>query len=204
MDSAYVTRRLHSLTGIIPVGLFLVYHLYLQLFLHAGADIYNAKVNSFYDSPLAIWILVFLVYLPLLFHTILGIKLAVQAKIQPTYKHFNHLLYWLQRLSGAGVFLFIGGHLFFTKVEPMLAGTWGAHWQHLNEGYHSPTALVTKAVYVFGILGATFHFSNGINTFCMTWGIALTAKAQDRIRSISILVFVLLTISAYYAISAIW
>jgi len=29
MDSHFLMRRIHSLTGVVPVGLFLVYHLYL-------------------------------------------------------------------------------------------------------------------------------------------------------------------------------
>ena len=41
MDSHFLARRIHSLTGIVPVGLFLVYHLYLQLYLHSGAEVYN-------------------------------------------------------------------------------------------------------------------------------------------------------------------
>ena len=31
MDAHFIYRRLHSLTGIVPVGLFLIYHLYIQL-----------------------------------------------------------------------------------------------------------------------------------------------------------------------------
>ena len=204
MDLHFVHRRIHSLTGIVPLGLFLFYHLYLQLYLHSGAAVYNEKVNSFYESPLAIWTLIFLVYLPLIFHSVLGVKLSVEAKIQPHYQYFPHLLYWLQRLSGAGVFLFICGHLFFAKIQPLMAGVWGDHYLHLFEGYHSPTGLVTKAVYVLGILGATFHLSNGITTFCITWGITLTPKAQMRVRILSLLVFACLTASAFYAISAIW
>jgi len=64
MDSHFLMRRIHSLTGVVPVGLFLVYHLYLQLYLHSGAETYNTAVNSFYDSPLAIWTLVIVVYIP--------------------------------------------------------------------------------------------------------------------------------------------
>ena len=79
------------------------------------------------------------------------------------------------------------------------------HYEHLVAGFGDPeTGLVTKAVYVFGVLGATFHLANGINTFCMTWGIALTPKGQFRVRIFSMLVFLLLTASTFYALSALW
>jgi succinate dehydrogenase / fumarate reductase cytochrome b subunit len=77
-------RRIHSLTGVVPVGLFLVYHLYLQLYLHSGAETYNAEVNSFYDSPLAIWTLVIVVYIPLFFHAFLGVRLIFESTVQPS------------------------------------------------------------------------------------------------------------------------
>lgn len=208
MDSNFFWRRLHSLTGVIPVGLFLVYHLYMQLFLHS--DNYNAKVNEFYDSPLAFILLVIVVYIPLFFHSLLGVKLAFDAKVQPEYQYFPHVLYWLQRLSGIGVLLFIFGHLYNAKwvawMDPNLsAGERPDHYQHLVDGFADPDyALVTKTVYALGILGATFHLSNGLNTFCMTWGIVITPQGQARVRVFSIVLFIILTAMSVFALSAIW
>ena len=45
MDSHFLLRRISSLAGVVPIGLFLVYHLYIQLYLHSGAEIYNKEVN---------------------------------------------------------------------------------------------------------------------------------------------------------------
>ena len=205
MHSHFLLRRIHSLTGVVPVGLFLVYHLYLQLYLHYGADIYNNEVNSFYDSPLATWALVIVVYIPLLFHSLLGVLLVFENKIQPSYIFFSHLLYWLQRISGIAVLLFIIAHVWNAKLGPWIAGTWGTHFEHLSSGFADPeTGMLTKTVYLLGVLGAVFHFANGLNTFCMTWGIALTPTSQKRVRSFSILVFIILTASAFYALAAIW
>ena len=205
MDSHFLLRRIHSLTGIVPVGLFLVYHLYLQLYLHYGAEIYNNEVNSFYDSPLATWALVIVVYIPLLFHSLLGVHLVFENKVQTSYTYFSHLLYWLQRISGIGVLLFIIAHVWNAKLGPWIAGTWGTHFEHLSSGFaDSETGMLTKTVYLLGVLGAVFHFANGLNTFCMTWGIALTPNSQKRVRYFSILVFILLTASTFYALAAIW
>ena len=205
MDSHFLARRIHSLTGIVPVGLFLVYHLYLQLYLHSGAEVYNKVINGFYDSPLAIWALVIVVYIPLFFHAFFGIRLIFESSVQPSYTYFSHLLYWLQRISGIGVLLFILAHVWNAQLGPWIAGTWGTHFEHLSSGFSDPdSGMITKAVYLLGILGAVFHFSNGLNTFCMTWGIALTPKSQIRVRIFSIFLFFILAASALYALSAIW
>ena len=205
MDSHFLLRRIHSLSGVVPVGLFLVYHLYLQLYLHYGAEIYNNEVNSFYDSPLATWALVIVVYIPLLFHSLLGVLLVFENKVQPSYTYFSHLLYLLQRISGIGVLLFIIAHVWNAKLGPWIAGTWGTHFEHLSSGFSDPeTGMLTKTVYLLGVLGAVFHFAYGLNTFCMTWGIALTPTSQKMVRSFSFFVFIILTASAFYALAAIW
>ena len=205
MDSHFLSRRIHSLTGLVPVGLFLVYHLYLQLYLHSGAEVYNGVINGFYDSPLAIWSLVIVVYIPLFFHAFFGIRLIFESSVQPSYTYFSHLLYWLQRISGIGVLLFIIAHVGNTQLGPWFAGNWGTHFEHLSSGFADPdSGPITKAVYLLGIVGAVFHFSNGLNTFCMTWGIALTPKSQIRVRIVSIFLFFILTASSIYALSAIW
>ena len=205
MDSHFLLRRIHSLTGIVPVGLFLVYHLYLQLYLHSGAEVYNEVINGFYDSPLAIWVLVIVVYIPLFFHAFFGIRLMFESNVQPSYTYFSHLLYWLQRISGVGVLLFIIAHLWNTQLGPWISGTLGAHFEHLSSGFADPeSGIITKAVYLLGVIGAVFHFSNGLNTFCKTWGIALTPKSQIRVRIISFIIFLILAGSAFYALSAIW
>ena len=205
MDLYFVNRRIHSLTGIVPVGLFLVYHLYLQLYLHSGAEVYNSVVNNFYDSPLAIWALIFIVYIPLFFHAFFGIRLIFESRVQTSYTYFSHLLYWLQRISGVGVLLFVIAHIWNTKIGPLIAGNWGSHYEHLSNGFADPqSGIVTKSVYLLGILGAVFHFSNGINTFCITWGIALTPRSQKRVLIFSIFVFLILFTSSIYALSSIW
>jgi succinate dehydrogenase / fumarate reductase cytochrome b subunit len=175
------------------------------MYLHDGAEKYNAEMNALYESPLAIWILILFVYIPLFYHSILGAKLSLEASPQPNYQYFAHLLYWLQRISGIGVLLFIFAHLYNAQVIPLLDGTHGQHFEHLQEGFGSAeTGWLTKSVYALGVLGATFHLANGINTFCITWGIALTPKMQARVRILSIAVYLVLTVLSFYAMAAIW
>ncbi|MBF0286235.1 MAG: succinate dehydrogenase [SAR324 cluster bacterium] len=211
MGSDFLLRRIHSITGIVPVGLFLIYHLYTQLYLHHGAEVYNQQVNGYYDSPLAILALVIFVYIPLIFHSVYGLKisssLANPSEIKATqeYKYFSNLLYWLQRLSGVGVFLFVVAHLANAQIIPLMNGEWGAHYEHLQGGFLNPSSgWLTLTVYILGITGAAFHLGNGISTFCMTWGIALTPLSQKMVRTCGIGVFFVLVLSGYYSISVFW
>jgi len=154
---------------------------------------------------LALWILALIVYIPLIFHSVYGAMITFEAQAQPNYHYFAHLLYWLQRLSGIGVLFFIIAHVWNAQLGPLMADTWGTHFEHLVEGFADPeSGLVTKTVYVLGVLGATFHFANGINTFSITWGIALTPRSQLRMRVISVITFLVLTVSSFYALAAIW
>lgn len=205
MDSNFLAKRIHSLTGVVPVGVFLVYHLYSQLYLHGGATLYNERVEGVFPVAWMEWVfLIAIVYIPLLFHSIYGVRLCFEMKVQTEYAtYFSHVLYWLQRLSGIGVFLFLGAHLFKAKIAPLLEGS-NAHWEHLNEGFSDPQyGFVTITVYVLGILGATFHLANGLNTFCMTWGIATTPAGQKRVRAFSFALFIILATMGLYAITAV-
>lgn len=211
MNSEFLLRRIHSITGIFPVGIFLVYHLFTQLYLHSGAEVYNEHTNAFYDSPMAMLLLAIFVYIPLFFHSIYGLKLSnsllnvSEVGAQTEYRYLANVLYWLQRLSGVGVFLFIGAHLTMTQLITRIEGEYGMHYEHLQAGFLNPdSGLVTLAVYVLGILGASFHFSNGINTFCITWGITLTPLSQKMVRNFSIGVFIALTMIGYYSISVLY
>ena len=53
----------------------------------------------------------------------------------------------------------------------------------------APLALM---FYVTGIVAATWHFSNGLFGFCVTWGLTRSAKAQERLAlSVTVLFFIL-------------
>lgn len=211
MNSEFLLRRIHSITGIVPIGIFLVYHLFTQLYLHSGAEVYNAQTNAYYDSPMAMLLMAVFVYIPLFFHSIYGLRLSdrvldvAEVGAQTEYRYFANLLYWLQRFSGIGIFLFIGAHLTMTQLVPRMDNSYGQHFEHLQHGFLSPdSGLVTLAVYVLGILGSAFHLGNGINTFCITWGITLTPASQRLVRSFGIMVFLGLTGVGYYSISVLY
>jgi succinate dehydrogenase / fumarate reductase, cytochrome b subunit len=43
-----------------------------------------------------------------------------------------------------------------------------------------------------GVLASVFHFTNGIWTFCITWGITVGQRAQRTVRAVAMVFFVVM------------
>ncbi len=56
--------------------------------------------------------------------------------------------------------------------------------------------------YILGVVAATFHFSNGLWSFMVTWGITVTPRSQQISTYATIGLFVVLTIVGLRAIFA--
>jgi succinate dehydrogenase / fumarate reductase cytochrome b subunit len=66
--------------------------------------------------------------------------------------------------------------------------------------FHGPTL----ATYVLGILGVAFHVANGLQSFCMGWGVVTSKRGLRRLEGASLLVFVLLLGMGWGAVYALW
>jgi len=68
----------------------------------------------------------------------------------------------------------------------------------VRNAFKSPLMI---ALYSFFVLAATYHGFNGLWTFCITWGITLTDRAQNLMRRFSTLLMVVLS---FLGLAAIW
>ena len=71
----FVLHKLHSLTGVVPVGYYLVQHLVLNTFSLAGPGKFNSVIDFFESMPKFLLPLIEagLIWLPLLFHSVYGL-----------------------------------------------------------------------------------------------------------------------------------
>ncbi|OGW28745.1 MAG: succinate dehydrogenase, partial [Nitrospinae bacterium RIFCSPLOWO2_12_FULL_47_7] len=180
-DLHFLFLKIHSLTGIVPIGIFLVFHLGINSLRTVGALQYQLSIDLINNLPFLLLIETGFIYIPLLFHSLVGFYIAFGGKINVSrYRHPRNCLYTLQRLSGAVVFLFLIYHLGTTVVPKMYNG------KHLfmaapflidamNTVFQTWTG---RLLYVIGILSATFHFANGLWGFCVSWGITIGPAAQ--------------------------
>jgi len=188
-DWRFYWLRLHSLSGVIPVGLFVLMHFYTNSFSVKGPQAYDERLASINRLPFMQAFEVLFIYLPILFHAGLGIWLGFRGKQNfSSYPYFGNLRYLLQRLSGIGVLLFVGAHLYKTKIDPWWGG-YSIDFAHMSEALHEP---ITFAVYTLGILGTAYHLANGLWTFSITWGISVSRRSQKWLTVASLLLFGLL------------
>lgn len=192
----FLLLKIHSLTGIVPIGLFLVFHLGLNSLRTVGAFQYQISIDVINNLPFLFLIEVGFIYIPLLFHSLVGFYITFNGRPNVLrYRHPRNFLYTLQRLSGAVVFLFLIYHMGTTVVPKMLGG------QHhflaapflidiMNTVFQTWTG---RLLYFVGVLSATFHFANGLWGFCVSWGIILGPAAQRNAMALFMVVGLALT-----------
>ncbi|MBL8087022.1 MAG: hypothetical protein JNM85_02995 [Chthonomonas sp.] len=202
---SYFWHKLHSLTGIVPVGFYLVQHLTLNSFALAGPDAYNSVIHFFEGMPKHVLLVLKygLVWIPLIFHAVYGLFIVnrMSPYTAPKAKGFRENRYYnLQRWSGIFAFIFLCYHMATTSVAGSLYGVektilydnWAAH---LSAGFYS-----VLAFYVLGITASAYHFSYGIWNFCIRWGITISEAAQQRMARFAQGAFLALTVLGVLAL----
>lgn len=191
----FLIRRLHSLSGLVPVGAYMCVHLLTNATLLAGVEAFQSNVFTIHSIPflpLVEWLFIFG---PILFHALVGIWIAQTGRSNTQrYGYAANRRYSLQRITGYIAILFIFTHVFH------LHGWFHMDWwlQHVAEPlgmaqfkpYNAGSTLaeamtglggfVWPIFYLIGVLSCTFHLANGIWTAGITWGLWLTPKAQSR------------------------
>ena len=69
----YIHLKLHSLTGIVPVGAFLVIHLSINSLRTVGVWPFQLAIDALNNLPFLILIETGFIYIPLLFHSLMGL-----------------------------------------------------------------------------------------------------------------------------------
>jgi succinate dehydrogenase / fumarate reductase, cytochrome b subunit len=183
-------RRLHSLLGVIPVGLFLMQHLVVNHFATGGAESFNKAAHFMESLPFRYVLETFIIFLPLLFHAIYGLYIAFTAKNNTNnYGFFRNWMFMLQRVSGVITLVFVTWHVWETRI----AAAFGAevNYDMMANILSNPFMLW---FYIIGVISTTFHFANGLWSFFVSWGITVTPRSQLISTYITLGVFIALSI----------
>lgn len=190
-------RRLHSLLGVIPIGLFLIFHLSVNFMATKGAETFNGAVHLIEYTPVKLLVEWVVIYLPLIFHAVYGIYIAFTAKNNlGKYSYFRNWMFMLQRLSGIITLIFLVWHIWQTRVQAALGET--VDYDMMADIFSNPFMIV---FYIIGILSAIFHFANGLWSFAVSWGLTVSPKSQRIMTYVTLIIFVLLS---YIGISAVF
>ncbi|OHX56372.1 succinate dehydrogenase [Planococcus salinarum] len=195
----FLLRRLHSLLGVIPIGLFLVQHLFINHFATQGVEAFNAASHFMANLPFVIFLEIFVIYLPIMYHAFYGLYIAFTSKNNPGhYSYMRNMLFVAQRYTGVFLVVFIAWHVFETRFQVAI-GAAEADFNMMANILDNPWMF---AFYVVGVLAATFHFANGLWSFLVTWGITQSEKAQRYSTYFTLLVFLVLSIIGIRALLA--
>lgn len=201
----YFWHKVHSLTGIVPVGFYMVQHLTLNSFTIAGPDQFDGVIHFFEALPkhLLLVLEIFAIWLPLLFHAVYGLFIVNRGQpnyFEGKYKWSQNRMYLLQRWSGMFLFLFLAFHVATTTIAKYIAGSPTsieyAAWQQKLSSY----GYILFIVYLIGVLAASYHLSYGVWNFCIRWGITISEKAQLRIQKFAFGMFVVVTLLGWGAL----
>ena len=188
----FLIRRLHSLTGLVPVGAYMVIHLLTNASILNSAGAFQKNVHTIHSLgkllPVVEWVFIFI---PLIFHAVIGVAIVRSGQSNTaSYGYNSNVRYTLQRATGMIAFVFIFWHVFhmhgWIHIEPFYSAVKsmnGANFKPYNAASSAHLAMagfVIPLLYLIGVGACVFHLANGIWTMGITWGVWTSPKAQDR------------------------
>src|ERR1700683_64074 len=190
---SFLLRRLHSLSGIVPVGAFLFEHILISNSTAISGPAAYAKQVAFLGGlPLVFFLELFGIWLPILFHALYGFYIWYRGDGNTIeYPWTGNWLYTAQRWTGGIAFVYILWHTYtmrFTGVD-LHAYPEMSFGKVQAEVFQIPFFLF----YVVGLIAASWHFAYGIWLFSAKWGIVSGEKAQKRFLGVCLALFVILT-----------
>lgn len=185
----WLLRRLHSLSGIVPIGGFLFFHIFENAYVLRGGDAWWSETSFTRGLPLQVFIEAAVLWLPITYHAVYGIVItATAAPNTRGYTYERNLQYTLQRVTGILAFLFIFFHVISTRGWFYLTGT-ETNYARMHEFMMNPVFL---SIYLIGVLACVYHLCNGIFTFCITWGLTVGPNAQRLVNRACVALFLVL------------
>lgn len=187
----FLIYRLFSLSGLVPVGAFLVVHLLTNASVLGGAGAFQSRVDMIHSlGPLLVPIEWAFIFLPMLFHATVGfIIISTGLPNVGSYAYMGNVRYTLQRATGMIAFVFILGHIWqlHWMGSPLGGGRFDPHHATSSTAAALASPLAT-ILYVIGVLATVFHFANGLWTLGITWGLWTSPAAMRRANAVSVVV----------------
>jgi succinate dehydrogenase / fumarate reductase cytochrome b subunit len=173
----FLLRRLHSLTGLLPIGAFLVEHIVSNFEAVNGPLAYAQQVKFLNGLPLVRVLEWGFIFIPLLYHALYGVYIGLRGRSNVNvYPWAGNWGYYAQRITGYIAFAYICYHLYTQRFSGVnLPEHPGAAFHKVQVELHNPLIL---AVYVIAMVATCWHFAYGIWLFAAKWGITPGVKAR--------------------------
>ena len=189
----FLIRRLHSLSGLLPVGGFMLVHLTTNASVLNGAEAFQNLVYQIHSLGKILWIVEWaFIFLPLMFHAIFGVYIIMGGKSNTSkYSYVANWRYRMQRISGVIALFFILFHVLHMHGW-FHVGFWKSAMQQIGMAQFAPynaastagiamqSTILMPILYFVGIAACVYHLANGLWTMGITWGVWTTPPAQRR------------------------
>ncbi|MDQ2856296.1 MAG: succinate dehydrogenase cytochrome b558 subunit [Acidobacteriota bacterium] len=183
LSRTFVLRKLHQLSGIVPLGLFILEHFYTNSKALSGAADFNNAVKDLQSIPYILFVEIGGIFIPLIYHAVYGLVITVEARPNNlAYPYPRNWFYLIQRMTGVVLFFFIAFHVLNFRFG-LIPGL-----NNISVAKHPDQAFSIVAgefsmmsifiVYMIGITATVWHLANGIWLFLVDWGITIGDRAQ--------------------------
>jgi len=183
LSRTFVLRKLHQLSGIMPLGFFLLEHFYTNSKALTGAADFNDAVKDLQSIPYILFVEIGGIFIPLIYHAVYG--LVITAEARPNNLHYPYARNWfytIQRVTGIILFFFITFHVLNFRFGLIPGLNTLSVANHPDQSF----AIVSREfrmwwifiIYVVGITSTVWHLANGIWLFMVDWGITIGERAQ--------------------------
>ena len=181
----YWLRKLHSLTGVLPIGGYLFFHLFENAGILVSGELFQRNAEFIESFGFLIAPVEALLIGSLLFHGVYGLFIVADARPNiARYPIPRNWFFLFQRVTGVIALLFIGYHVWDTRIEFYQGEYTGQHveitarWMGQNIWGVGAANVLTGAAYIIGATASSMHLCNGIWSFLIKWGITVGATSQ--------------------------
>src|ERR1041384_8630238 len=175
LSRTFVLRKLHQLSGIVPLGIFLLEHFYTNSKALTGPGDFNSAVDDLQSIPYILFVEIGGIFIPLIYHAVYGLVITMEARPNNlAYPYSRNWFYLIQRITGIILFFFITFHVlnFRFGLIPGLntlsvADNPFRAFDIVRGEFLNPIIFI---VYVIGIASTVWHLANGLWLFLVDWG----------------------------------
>jgi succinate dehydrogenase / fumarate reductase, cytochrome b subunit len=183
LSSTFVFRKLHQLTGILPLGVFLLEHFYTNSKAMTGAADFNNAVKDLQSIPYIIFIEVGGIFVPLIYHAVYGLFITWEMRPNNVaYPYPRNWFYTIQRVTGLILFFFITFHVLNFRFGAIPGLNSISVADEPNRAFDIVSGefnmMWVFVVYLIGITATVWHLANGLWLFAVDWGIVIGERAQ--------------------------
>lgn len=183
LSRTFILRKLHQLSGIMPLGIFLFEHFYTNSKALTGPADFNNAVKDLQSIPYILFVEIGGIFIPLIYHAVYGLVITVEARPNNLYYPYaRNWFYTIQRVTGIILFFFITFHVLnfrFGLIPGLNTLSVATHADQafaiVHNEFVNPIIFI---VYLIGITATVWHLANGIWLFLVDWGITIGERAQ--------------------------